>query len=55
MNELGSCEQCARAGGCTARHTEEKISEEISAGPYLVVSGIIIVVVSIIVRWMLQT
>ena len=52
MTQPASCTQCSSSEGCTARHTEEKISEEIAAGPYLVLSGIIIVLASILVRWL---
>jgi hypothetical protein len=43
-----NCEACS--SGCTARHTDEKASEEVKAAPYLVIAGIIIVLVSFAYR-----
>lgn len=47
------CESCSVSGGCTSRRTEEKDAEEISAGVYLVLCGVIIVLASLVVRWLL--
>ncbi len=49
MDHERLCSECTT--GCTARHTEQKISEEVSAGPYLVLAGIVIVLVSIALKW----
>jgi hypothetical protein len=52
MNTTGCPEGCSCSPGCTARHTEEKMEEEISAGPYLIASGIAIVILSIVFKWL---
>jgi hypothetical protein len=52
MNEDNPCRSCAT--GCAARQTDQRESEEIAAGSYLIISGVIIVVVSVIVGWLLQ-
>jgi hypothetical protein len=44
-----SCSDCS--AGCSARHTEEKVSEEVAAGPYLAFAGVVIVLVSILLKW----
>ena len=51
MDETGCSEGCSCSAGCTARHTEDKMAEEISAGPYLIASGIVIVILSIVLKW----
>jgi hypothetical protein len=51
MNEGHSCDACSQ--GCAARHTEEKVSEEVQAGPYLLFAAVLIVVVSVAVKWLL--
>jgi hypothetical protein len=43
------CEACT--GGCTERHTDEKIAEEVSAGPYLLLCAVLILVVSVLIKW----
>lgn len=53
MTTERDCSACAQAGGCTARRTEEKNLEEISAAPYLAFCAAIIVLVSLAVRWLL--
>jgi hypothetical protein len=52
MSAEFGCDECARASGCTARHTEEKAIEEVKAGPYLLVSAVIIVLVTLAVKWL---
>jgi hypothetical protein len=52
MSEEFRCDECARASGCTARHTEEKAVEEMKAGPYLFVSAVIIVLAALAVKWL---
>ncbi|MFH1113077.1 MAG: hypothetical protein V1792_04080 [Pseudomonadota bacterium] len=47
-----NCGACSQAGGCTSRKTEEKNVEEISAAPYLIFCAVIIVVASVVVRWL---
>lgn len=44
------CEKCD--AGCTGRHNAEQRSEEIKAGPYLLLSGALILVISVIVKWL---
>jgi hypothetical protein len=50
MIEEHDCMNCST--GCAARHTDEKAEEEISAAPYLILAGLIIVAVSIAVKWL---
>ncbi|MCA1959992.1 MAG: hypothetical protein LDL33_04270 [Desulfomonile sp.] len=50
MNDEHRCDSCSMAG-CTARQTEEKLNEEISAGTYLVVAMIMIIACSILIKW----
>ncbi len=52
MSDEFGCNDCARASGCTARHTEEQAEEEMKAGPYLLLSAIIIVLVAVAVKWL---
>ncbi len=49
-HEQKSCRDCTE--GCTARYTDERASEEVSAAPYLLVCGIAIVLVSLAVKWL---
>ncbi len=44
------CDGCAT--GCTERHTEEKVTEEASAGPYLVFCAVLITVLCVLIRWL---
>jgi hypothetical protein len=44
-----SCEKCT---GCTARHTEEKALEEAKAGPYLLFAAVMVVIVSVLLKWL---
>lgn len=47
-HDAPSCDRCT---GCTGRHTEEKADEEIQAAPYLLFAAIVVVLVSILVKW----
>ncbi|MBI5251700.1 MAG: hypothetical protein HY912_19580 [Desulfomonile tiedjei] len=47
--ETPSCDRCT---GCTGRHTEEKAEEEIKAGPYLLFAAVMVVIVSLLVKWL---
>ncbi len=50
MNDEHRCDACSQ--GCAARHTEEKVDEEVQAGPYLLFAAILIVLVSVAVKWL---
>jgi len=50
MNDDHRCDSCSMAG-CTARHTEEKLNEEISAGTYLVIAMVMIIACSLLIKW----
>lgn len=52
MTAEHDCTACSQAGGCAARRTEEKNVEEISAAPYLVFCAIVIVLASLVVKWL---
>ncbi len=45
------CESCT-AGGCTERHTDEKIAEEVNAGPYVLFCAVLILVLSALIKWL---
>jgi hypothetical protein len=45
------CEGCT--GGCTERHTDAKIAEEVSAGPYVLFCAVLILVLSALIKWLL--
>ncbi|MGB6065591.1 MAG: hypothetical protein WBG50_12340 [Desulfomonilaceae bacterium] len=44
------CDGCAT--GCTERHTDEKIAEEASAGPYLLFCAVLIIALCALIRWL---
>jgi hypothetical protein len=44
------CSSCST--GCTSRRHEEGTREEVSAAPYLLFAGIIILVASVVYRWL---
>jgi hypothetical protein len=44
------CEACT--SGCTERHTAEKIAEEVNAGPYVVFCAVLILAVSVLIKWL---
>ena len=48
-HDAPSCDRCT---GCTARHSEEKAAEEVQAGPYLFFAAIVVVLVSVLVKWL---
>jgi hypothetical protein len=50
MIEEHNCASCST--GCSARHTDEKTEEEISAAPYLIFAGLLIVALSVVVKWL---
>ncbi len=43
------CDGCT--GGCTERHTDEKIAEEVNAGPYVLFCAVLILVLSALIKW----
>jgi hypothetical protein len=48
--DIPTCDGCA---GCTGRHSEEKAIEEMQAGPYLLYAAIVVVIVSVLVKWLI--
>jgi len=44
------CDGCT--GGCTERHTDEKIAEEVNAGPYVLFCALLILVLSALIKWL---
>jgi hypothetical protein len=44
-----ACDGCT---GCTARHTEEKAVEEMQAGPYLAFAAVMVIIISLLVKWL---
>jgi hypothetical protein len=52
MVEEHDCTACS-AGGCTAGKTEESTAQEIGSGAYLLAAAVVIVLVSLAVRWLL--
>jgi hypothetical protein len=42
------CDGCT--GGCTERHTDAKIAEEVKAGPYLLFCAVLILVLSAVIK-----
>lgn len=49
--EIRSCEGCT--SGCTGRHTPDRTGEEVRTAPYLVIAGVLIIVFSLIIRWLI--
>ena len=49
MDAEHKCDSCS---GCTARHTDEHVSEEVSAAPYLLFAAVVVVLASIAVKWL---
>ncbi|MDD3474169.1 MAG: hypothetical protein AB7V04_03635 [Desulfomonilaceae bacterium] len=45
-----NCSNCG--GGCTERHTPSQINEEIKAGPYLVAAGVLVILISIALKYL---
>ncbi len=50
MAEEHNCNACS--AGCTARRTDEKTVEEVSAGPYLIIAALAIIIFSLAVKWL---
>jgi phage-related protein len=50
MSTEHNCSACST--GCAARHTEENTVEEVSAGPYLVIAALAIILVSLALKWL---
>jgi hypothetical protein len=50
MTDEHNCDACS--AGCTARRTDEKTVEEVSAGPYLVVAALAIILLSLAFKWL---
>jgi hypothetical protein len=47
-----NCGACSQTTGCAARKTDEKNAEEINAAPYLIFCAVVIVIASVVVRWL---
>lgn len=45
-HDCGNC-----GGGCTDRHTPDQMNEEIKAGPYLLLAGVLLIVMSAAFRY----
>jgi hypothetical protein len=45
-----NCSNCS--GGCTDRHTPAQINEEIKAGPYLLMAGILLILISAAIKYL---
>jgi hypothetical protein len=45
------CDKCGLASGCASRHTDERAIEEASAAPYLLFAAVVLVVLSVLVKW----
>ncbi len=50
MDEHISCDKCS---GCAGRHTDERAMEEAKAGPYILFAAVLIVAVSLLIKWVL--
>lgn len=50
MSVHHDCSNCG--GGCTDRHTPDQINEEIKAGPYLLLAGVLFVVISAAIKYL---
>ncbi len=50
MTGLHDCGNCG--GGCTDRHTPTQMNEEISAGPYLLLAGILFIIISAAIKYL---
>jgi hypothetical protein len=46
-----NCSNCG--GGCTDRHTPSQMNEEIKAGPYLLIAGVLVILISAIIKYLL--
>lgn len=45
-----NCGNCS--GGCTERHTPNQVNEEIKAGPYLLLAGVLVILISIAIKYL---
>lgn len=52
MTTERDCSACSQAGGCASRRTEQKDLEEVSAAPFLLFAALLIILVSLVVRWL---
>jgi hypothetical protein len=43
------CESCS---GCTGRHTDKQVAEEVSAAPYLLFAAVVVVLASVAAKWL---
>ena len=50
MSDEHNCNACS--AGCEAGRTDEKTVEEVSAGPYLIIAALAIVLLSLGFRWL---
>ena len=50
MSTEHNCSACST--GCAARHTDENTAEEVSAGPYLIIAALAIILISLAFRWL---
>ncbi len=50
MSDEHNCSACST--GCAARRDDEKTVEEVSAGPYLVVAALTIIILSLLFKWL---
>ncbi len=51
VSEDHKCESCS--AGCTSQQTDQKTMEEVSAAPYLLAAGAIILIASVLYRWLM--
>lgn len=50
MSDEHNCNACS--AGCSARRTDEKTVEEVSAGPYLIIAALAIILFSLTFKWL---
>jgi hypothetical protein len=50
MSDERNCNACS--AGCAARRTDEKTAEEVSAGPYLIIAALAIMLLSLAFKWL---
>jgi epoxyqueuosine reductase QueG len=49
-NPVQVCHDCQ--AGCTSRRTDKSTEEEISAGPYLLFAAVVMILISLAIRWL---
>jgi hypothetical protein len=49
MTQEHDCRACS--AGCTAQRSDEKANEEISAGPYLLIAAVAVILFSLAFKW----